>query len=124
MSSRDQPPFSSHLTFQAQPITEIVITEISITRLAEIAFATSQFELHLDFGQRIKTRSWALQTFLVQLTGSGAYLAPHRSCGKGYGATPMDGGVGPEGGDALVEQTVERVNAMFNENLNPFGAFF
>lgn len=98
--------------------------EINITRLADIAFATNQFELLLDFGRRIKTRSYALQTFLVQLTGRGTYLAPHRSCGSGYGASPMDGEVGPDGGDSLVEQTIERINAMFSENFNPYGARF
>lgn len=105
--------------YEQQANTDEFLTEISITRIADIAFATNAFELLLDFGQRIKTRSRALQTFLVQLAGEGSYLAPHRSCAQGYGATPMDGEVGPEGGNALVEQTVEHINAMFDENLNP-----
>ncbi|MCD4825237.1 MAG: neutral/alkaline non-lysosomal ceramidase N-terminal domain-containing protein [Phycisphaerae bacterium] len=110
--------------FERQSENNDFSTEINITRLAEIAFATNQFELLLDFGQRIKARSRALQTFLVQLTGTGTYLAPQRSCGSGYGASPMDGEIGPEGGNALVEQTVEQINAMFSENFNPFGARF
>ncbi|MCD4825235.1 MAG: hypothetical protein K8S55_11580 [Phycisphaerae bacterium] len=110
--------------FERQSDSDEFPTEINITRLADIVFATNQFELLLDFGQRIKARSMALQTFLVQLTGTGTYLAPQRSCGSGYGASPMDGEIGPEGGNALVEQTVEQVNAMFSENLNPFGARF
>ncbi len=100
-------------------------TEINIVRLGDIVFATNRFELFLDFGRRIKTRSRALQTFIVQLAGLGTYLAPHRSCGQAYGATPMDGEVGPEGGNVLVEETIQRINDMFNENLNPFsGARF
>ena len=110
--------------YEQQAGTDEFLTEVNITRLGDVAFTTNHFELLLDFGQRIKTHSWALQTFLVQLAGVGTYLAPHRSCGQGYGATPMDGEVGPEGGNALVEQTLRRVNAMFNENLNPFRARF
>jgi len=43
--------------------------EIHAIRLGDMAIATNRFELYLDFGIRIKARSKAVQTFVVQLAG-------------------------------------------------------
>ena len=68
-------------------------------------------ELFLDYGLRIKARSTALQTFVVQLAaGSGSYLPTRRAlAAKHYGAGAADNLVGPEGGQVLVERTVEAI---------------
>ncbi len=89
--------------------------EIHVLRLGDVAIATNPFELFLDYGLRIKARSVALQTFVVQLAGDcGLYLPTRRALASGhYGTIPTESLVGPDGGDALVERTVEIVNALF-----------
>jgi len=70
--------------------------------------------LFLDFGLRIKARSNAVQTFLVQLAnGEGTYLPTERAVlSKSYGGEVIDNLIGPEGGQELVERTVEEINKM------------
>jgi len=85
--------------------------EVHITRIGDIVFATNPFELYLDYAMRIKARSKAIQTFIVQLTGSGSYLPPYRSTlGGSYGAVPASTLMGPEGGQELVEKTLEMID--------------
>ena len=87
-----------------------------VVRVGDVVFATNAFELYLDYGLRMKTRSKALQTFVVQLTGSGTYLPSGRSVGGGsYGSVPASNHVGPEGGDVLVEETVKAINGLFDQ---------
>jgi len=49
--------------------------EIHVIRLGDMAIATNRFELYLDFGIRIKARSKAVQTFVVQLAGPSFWRA-------------------------------------------------
>jgi hypothetical protein len=88
--------------------------EIHILRVGEVAFCSNRFEFLLDFGERIKARSRAVQTFVVQLAGEGGYLAPARSEEAGsYGAWYASTLVGSAGGDQIVEESVVRINALF-----------
>jgi len=88
--------------------------ELHAVRIGDVVFATNAFELYLDFGIRIKARSGALQTFVVQLTGPGTYVPSDRSVGgSGYGSVPASNHVGPEGGDVLVEETVRSIGELF-----------
>ena len=89
--------------------------ELHAIRLGEVAIATNPFELFLDFGVRIKARSCAIHTFLVQLTGDHArYLPTERAvAGGSYGATALSCQVGPEGGRILVEKTVEMISRLW-----------
>lgn len=48
--------------------------ELRALRLGDVAIATNEFELFTDYGVQMKARSPAVQTFLIQLTGSGGYL--------------------------------------------------
>jgi hypothetical protein len=93
-----------------------------VLRLGDLAMVTSPFEYYLDFGDRIKGRSPALQTFLVQLTGSGidnggtGYLPTERATrGCSYGAVPASCRVSPKGGQAIVEHAVRTLASMFEE---------
>ncbi len=87
--------------------------EIHVVRIGDIVFATNPFELYLDYGMRIKARSPAIQTFLIQLAGGGTYLPTVRSIeGGAYGAVPASTLIGPEGGQELVEKTLELINAV------------
>ena len=101
--------------YRMQSIQPKYPVEIHVVRIGDIVFATNPFELYLDFGTRIKARSPAIQTFLVQLAGSGTYLPTSRSVkGQAYGAIPASNVVGPEGGQELVENTLEMINALWN----------
>ena len=87
--------------------------EIHVLRLNDLAVATNPFELYTDYALRMKARSPALHTSIVQLTSDcGAYLPTERAVqGGGYSARIDDGVVGPEGGRVLVEETTR----LFNE---------
>ena len=79
--------------------------------------ATNPFEIFLDYGNRIKARSFAQQTFIIQLcNGYGGYL-PTEKAEKGghYSAYISSGNVGHEGGDILVRNTLNQINSLFEE---------
>ena len=85
-------------------------------RLGDIAIATNPFELFLDFGIQIKARSRAEQTFLVQLSGAGTYLPTVKAVAGGhYGAEVASNLVGPEGGQVLVDRTLEAIDSLWKE---------
>lgn len=93
--------------------------ESHIVRLGEVVVATNPFELFVDYGMQIRCRSRALQTFLVQLadgSGNGFYLPTQRALDGGhYSALIKSNWVGPEGGQALVEETVRAINELFSD---------
>ena len=90
-------------------------TEIHVIRLGTIAMATNPFELFLDYGNQIKARSDAEQTFLVQLAnGAEGYLPTAKAEVHGhYSAFISSGKIGHQGGDQLVRQTLETIRQMF-----------
>ncbi len=90
--------------------------ELHVLRLGDVAMATNEFELYTDFGVQMKARSPAVQTFLIQLTGSAGYLPTERAVrGGGYGAVIQSSRVGPDGGQVLVERTVEAFRELWAE---------
>ena len=92
--------------------------ELHALRLGDIAIATNPFELYIDYGIQMKTRSKALQTFIVQLAcASGAYLPTEKAVrGGGYSAIVESSLVGPKGGRVLVDRTVTVLNGMWKQN--------
>ena len=102
--------------FELQKTQPTVPVEVHVIRIGDMAIATNSFELYLDFGMRIKARSKAVQTFVVQLAGGGSYVPTERSvAGGGYGAIPESTEVGPEGGRELVEQTLGLLDSLWAE---------
>lgn len=95
--------------------------ECHVIRLGDMAFATNRFELFMDYEQRIQARSPAEQTFIVQLAAvpgnsGGGYLPTHKGQeNKGYSASIFDCIVDADGGQTLVEQTLEELNKLFSE---------
>ncbi|EON76965.1 hypothetical protein ADIS_2626 [Lunatimonas lonarensis] len=90
--------------------------EVQALRIGDAVFATNPFELYLDYGMQMKARSAAVQTFVVQLAGSGTYLPTRRSiAGGAYGAIPASTLIGPEGGDELVAGTLRMIGSLFSE---------
>ncbi len=88
---------------------------VHIMRIGDMAMATSPFELYLDYGQQIKARSKAVQTFNVELAnGYYQYLPTERSVSRGaYGAVPESNQVPPRGGRELVEKTLALIESLF-----------
>jgi hypothetical protein len=89
-------------------------TEINVVRIGDIALCTNQFEFFTDFGIRIQARSKALQTFVIAFAGPITYLPTEKAVkGGGYSAVIQSGVVGPDGGQILVDRTVQLINEMF-----------
>ena len=96
------------------------IFPMNVVRLGNIAIANNPFELYLYYGQNIKARSKAFQTFLVQLSGNGNYHAgylpsPDAEKFGGYGGLIINGQVGSDGGYKLCDITVEEINKLFED---------
>ena len=87
--------------------------ELHMLRLGDVAMVTCPFELFIDYGMRMRARSKALMTFVVQLScGHSEYLPTTRAIrGGGYSAELYL--VGPQGGRVLVDESVERINAFW-----------
>ena len=88
--------------------------ELHALRIGDVAICTNSFELFTDYGIRMKARSKAVQTFIVQLAGPGTYLPTEKAVRGGhYSAVVHSSLVGPEGGDILVDRTVNLVNSLW-----------
>lgn len=92
--------------------------ELHTIRLGNVAICTNPFELYTEYGVRIKARSKAVQTFVVQIAGaSGGYLPTKEALQGGHYSTAVYSNlVGPKGGDVLVDETVKAINAMWEDD--------
>jgi len=101
--------------YEVQQSIETDPIEIHVLRLGDVAIATNPYELFLNYGNQIRARSKAKQTFLIQLCcGSKGYL-PTEKAEKGghYSAYVSSGCAGHAGGDLLVRKTLAEINKMF-----------
>ena len=88
--------------------------EIHVVRLGDLVVCSNPFELFCEYGIRIKARSQATQTFIVQMSGFGSYLPTERAQAAGsYSAIPQSNVIGPKGGQMLVDRTVQIINTMW-----------
>lgn len=103
--------------YEQQQVVKTVSVELHTLRLGEMAIATSPFELFLDYGNEIRARSKADQTFLFQLTcGNRGYLPTEKAeRGGHYSAYLSSGCIGHEGGKMLVEATLLRIEGCFED---------
>jgi hypothetical protein len=101
--------------FHTQDKEPTFTVEAHVLRIGDIAIATNPFELFHDYGTQMRARSKAEQTFVIELTGGwGRYLpTPRAVAGGGYSAVVQSGMVGPEGGQVLVDRTVEMINELW-----------
>lgn len=84
-------------------------------RVGDVAFATSPYETYMDYMHRIQARSPFIQTFMIQMAsfGGASYMATERAMeGKGYSASIFCNQVGAEGGQELVETTLELLGGL------------
>ena len=101
--------------FEDQETKNIDEIEVHIIRLGNIAFATNPYKLFLDYGNQMRARSKAKQTFLIQLCcGAKGYLPTEKAeAGSHYSAYVSSGTTGHVGGNMLVRKTVTEINKMF-----------
>jgi hypothetical protein len=102
---------SSLLFYETDSVKPI---EFHVIRLGDIALATNPFEMYLDYGIRIKARSKAVLTFMVQLSCQASGYLPTKKAIRGGGYSADKFIVGPAGGQVLVDETVKRINAMWD----------
>ena len=100
---------------ELQEYMDVLETEVHIIKLGNIAFASNPFELFLDYGNQIRARSKAEQTFLIQLACDAAGYLPTEKAERGghYSAFVSSGNVGHVGGEQLVRQTLTEINKLF-----------
>ena len=103
--------------YNLQQTNDIFTIEVHTLRLGDIAFATNPFELFLNYGNQIRARSRAAQTFLIQLAcGYYGYLPTEKAeQGSHYSAFVSSGTAGHVGGEILVRKTIAEINDMFKE---------
>lgn len=103
--------------YKLQQTMDLYPIEVHVMRLGDVAFATNPYELFLNYGNQIRARSLAKQTFLSQLTcGSYGYLPTEKAeQGSHYSAFVGSGTAGHAGGELLVRKTVKEINEMFEE---------
>jgi hypothetical protein len=90
------------------------VMELHALRLGDVAIATNDFELYTDYGVQMKARSPGMQTFVIQLAGPGSYLPTARAVEHGgYGAVIQSSQIGPDGGQVLIERTVQALQALW-----------
>ena len=101
--------------FREQQYTQIHTIESHVLRFGDVAFSTNPFELFLDYGNIIKARSRAAQTFIVQLACGASDYLPTKKAEEGghYSAYLSSGYVGHEGGDLFTRQTIRAINTMW-----------
>ena len=89
--------------------------DMQTLRIGDSAMVNCPFELYLVFGQIIKARSAAKQTFIVQLSGgSGSYLpSPEAEHLGGYGGLIINGKVGSDGGYKLTDEAISAIQKLF-----------
>ena len=90
-----------------------VAVELHVLRLGDVAMATNPFELFLDYGIQIKGRSKAVLTFTSQITCDLQGYLPTRRAVTGGDYSAANFTVGPRGGSALVEESVQAINSLW-----------
>jgi len=92
----------------------VVDVESHVVRIGDVAFVTNPFELYLVFGQTIKARSAAKQTFLIGKCDSKGYVPTEKSeRAVGYSGGVNVGRIGHVGGFQFCDETVKGISALF-----------
>ena len=105
--------------FENQDEVPTISFDMLVARIGDIAIANNPFELYLYYGQNIKARSKARQTFLAQHSSGASiqpgYLpSPDAEKFGGYGGMVINGQCGSDAGFMLADITVEEINKLFS----------
>ena len=105
--------------YENQQTRDIMPIEVHVIRFGDVAFATDPFELFLDYGNQIRARSLAKQTFLIQqCNGTYGYLPTEKAeKGSHYSAYVSSGYVGHVGGDMYVRKVTDVIDKMFGREV-------
>ncbi len=89
--------------------------DVHVVRLGRAVIATNPFELFSEFGIRMRARSKAAYTFIVQLCDDAGVYLPTRAAieGGSYSSKPATTLLGPDGGDRLVEETLGAISRLY-----------
>ena len=88
--------------------------EMHVVRIGDVAFVSNPFELYLAYGQSIKARSAAKQTFIVEKCGSQGYVpTPAAENARGYGGGVNNGEIGHEGAYMYCDEAVSHIGRLF-----------
>ena len=96
-------------------VAELLASRLCHDMISPVGAVKTGVELFTEYGLRIKARSKAVQTFVVQLCCDHSSYLPTAVATQGGGYS-VDRGVGPEGGQALVDKTVEVIDTMWSES--------
>lgn len=98
-----------------QQSTKTYPAEVLIAKIDDMAFVTNPFELFLDYGNQLKAKSPAAQTFVIQLAnGYSGYVPTERAeQGGHYSAYVASGMIGHEGGQMLVDESLKELDEIF-----------
>ena len=101
--------------YEVQEYCSTVDMEMHAVRIGDVVFVTNPFELFLDYGNQIKARSAAAQTFISQLTNGALAYLPTESAEKAghYSAYVSSGYVDHTSGELLVSATLDMINDLF-----------
>ena len=102
--------------YQQQQKEPVIDATVYVVQLGDIAFASNQFEMFQSYMHRVQARSPFIQTFMVQLAGDGmaSYLPTEEAVGNcGYSASVFCNQVGSDGGQQLVEATLQILNELY-----------
>ena len=113
---RIHPEVGKVFLYEWQKDKETLPAEVHVVRFGQMAIATNPFELFLHYGNQIKVRSKAKQTMLIQLSCDSMGYLPTAKAEEhgGYGTSIVSCCCGHEGGEVLVEKTLEAINALYN----------
>ena len=91
--------------------------EVNAMRLGDAAFVTCPFELYLIYGQIIKARSPAKQTFVMELCNGDYGYIPSTTVikSRSYGSGVNNGELGPEGGYVYCDRAVKAIEGLFSK---------
>jgi hypothetical protein len=99
--------------YEEQDKNQTYPVELHVIRIGDIVICTNPFELFAEYGLRMEGRSKAKLTFVVQLSAGdyAGYLPTKRAIeGSNYkGYSALVNKVGPEGGQVLVNKTVDMI---------------
>ena len=97
-----------------QRVSTVYPVEIHALRLGSMVLLTNPFELYIAYADRMRARSGTPNTMVVQLTcGYAGYLPTAAAVsGGGYSAGVNNGFIGPQGGEALVRETLSLLNEL------------
>lgn len=87
-------------------------------RIGDSAWMTCPFELFIEYSLRIKARAASLHTVVVQMTDQYLDYLPTTLAiqGGSYSSAPASTTCGPESGDMLVADAIEKINALWRLN--------